>query len=82
MFKEVSGWNYHKMTVFVLTNFNTTFEQDLERIYILREMGYNPYVMIYNKSLTTGKDNVRRLQRWVNNRRIFNTILSFKEYAD
>ena len=81
MFKEISGWSYQKMTVFVLTNFDTTFEQDLERVYILREMGYNPYVMIYNKSNTTGKDDVRRLQRWVNNRRIFNTISSFKEYA-
>ena len=37
------------MGVYILTNFNTTIEQDLERIYILRDLGYSPYVMIFNK---------------------------------
>ena len=39
-----------KMTVYVLVNFNTTHEQDLERIYKLRELDYSPYVMIYDKA--------------------------------
>ena len=82
MFKEISGWNYRKMTVFVLTNFDTTFEQDLERVYLLRDMGYNPYVMIYDKSHTTGKDDVRRLQGWVNNRRLFRSVNRFEDYTD
>jgi len=81
MFREISGWNYRKMTVFVLTNFNSTFEQDLERVYILRDMGYNPYIMIYDKAHTTGKDNVRKLQRWVNNRILFQTVDRFEDYA-
>ncbi|MEE5993833.1 MAG: radical SAM protein [Oscillospiraceae bacterium] len=81
MFREISGWNYRKMTVFVLTNFNSTFEQDLERVYILRDMGYNPYIMIYDKAHTTGKDNVRKLQRWVNNRILFRTVDRFEDYA-
>ena len=81
MFKEVTGWGYRKLSVFVLVNFNSTFEQDLERIYTLRDMGYNPYVMIYDKSHTTGRDNVRRLQRWVNNRIIFRTVNTFEEYT-
>lgn len=29
-FKEITGWGARKTSVFVLTNFNTTFEQDLE----------------------------------------------------
>lgn len=48
-FKEITKFDYRKLTVFVLTNFDTTHEQDLERIYTLRQLGYNPYVMIYNK---------------------------------
>ena len=35
--------------VYVLTNFWSTIEQDLHRIYTLRKLGYVPYVMIYDK---------------------------------
>ena len=79
-FKEITGWDKRKMSVYVLTNFNTTIEQDLERIYTLRDLGYNPYVMIYNKEATKGNDTVRLIQRWVNNRKIFNSIKQFKDY--
>ena len=79
-FKEITGWGTRKTSVYVLTNFDTTFEQDLERIYTLRELGYDPYVMIYNKERTKGYDPVRLLQRYVNNRKIFNTIRRFEDY--
>lgn len=80
MFKEISGWGYSKLSVFVLTNYDTTFEQDLERVYTLRDMGYDPYIMVYDKTHTTSRDNVRRLQRWVNNRRLFRTVKNFEDY--
>lgn len=80
MFKEITGWKARKTSVFVLTNFNTTIEQDLERIYTLRDMDYDPYVMIYNKQNTKGSDTVRLLQRYVNNRKIFKTIKRFEDY--
>jgi hypothetical protein len=35
--------------VYVLTNFWSTTEQDLHRIYTLRKYGYVPYVMLYDK---------------------------------
>ncbi len=79
-FKEITGWDKRKMSVYVLTNFNTTIEQDLERIYTLRDLGYNPYVMIYNKEATKGNDTVRLIQRWVNNRKVFNSTKQFKDY--
>lgn len=79
-FKEIVGWNANKQIVYVLTNFDTTIEQDLERIYTLRDMGYDPYVMIYDKSHTKAGDTVRLLQRWVNNRKIFKTIRRFEDY--
>lgn len=50
-FKEITQWDYRKLGVYVLCNFNTTFEQDLDRVYTLRELGYNPYVMLYEKEM-------------------------------
>lgn len=79
-FKEITGWKCRKTSVFVLTNYNTTIEQDLERIYTLRDMDYDPYVMIYDKEHTKGSDAVRLLQRYVNNRKIFKTIKRFEDY--
>ena len=79
-FAEVTGWSERKMGVYVLTNFNTTIEQDLERIYTLRDLGYNPYVMIYDKAHTRSSDTIRRLQRYVNNRFIFRSVPRFEDY--
>lgn len=38
-----------KRRVYVLTNYGSSHEQDLYRIYTLRDMGYDPYVMVYEK---------------------------------
>lgn len=80
MFKEITGWDKRKLPVYVLCNFDTTHEQDLERIYTLREMGYWPYVMIYEKEKLTKGHITRKLQRWVNRRAIFEKIKDFNEY--
>lgn len=80
MFKEQTGWNKSKMTVYVLCGFNTTFEQDLERIYILKRLGYSPYVMIYDKYKLKKGDPLKRLQRWVNSRFIFEKCEKFEDY--
>lgn len=77
--KEITGIDHRKLVVYVLTNFDSTHEQDVYRVELLRDMGFNPYVMIYNKANTHPRDKCRLLQRYVNNRRIFNTI-SFAEY--
>lgn len=80
-FKELTGWNYRKMGVYVLTGFNTTLEQDLERIYTLRDLGYSPYVMIYDKFKLLEKDPLKRLQRWVNSRYTFAACKRFEDYT-
>lgn len=49
LFKEVTGFDYRNLTVYMLTNFDTTTDEDLERVYALRDIGFNPFVMIYNK---------------------------------
>lgn len=81
MFREVTGWDHRKMTVYVLTGYDTTIEQDLERIYILRDMGYSPYVMIYDKYKKKKKDNLVRMQRWVNSRFAFAACRKFEDYT-
>lgn len=80
MFKELTGWDKRKLTVYVLTNFDTTIEQDLERIYTLRELGYWPYAMIYDKDKLPRGHITRKLQRWVNMRSVFETVKKFEEY--
>lgn len=64
--------------VYVLTNYNSTLEEDLYRIYKLRELGYSPYVMIYQKE--NAPREIRRLQRWVNCRWIFHSVERFEDY--
>lgn len=64
--------------VYVLTNYNSTLEEDLYRIYTLRELGYSPYVMIYQKE--NAPREIRRLQRWVNCRWIFHSVDRFEDY--
>lgn len=80
LFKQETGWDYRKMGVYVLCGFNTTLEQDLERIYILRDLGYSPYVMIYDKHKLRPGNDLKRLQRWVNSRFAFAAVKRFEDY--
>jgi hypothetical protein len=57
------------MQFFVLIGFDTTHEQNLDRIYSLRDKGCMPFVMPYNKSDPYQK----AMTRWVNSRKIFKT---------
>lgn len=65
-------------TVYVLTNFNTTMAENLYRIYMLKDMGFDPYVMIYDKP--NAPREVRMLQRWCNNKIIFKSTERFEDY--
>ena len=64
--------------VYVLTNFNSTMEENLYRIYTLRDLGYDPYVMVYDKPHAPAK--IKQLQRWCNNRIIFGKVKRFEDY--
>ena len=68
----------HNAIVYTIVNFTTTIEQDLDRIYTLRDMGYWPYVMIYDKEHCSRI--YRDLARWVNNRFIFASCKRFENY--
>lgn len=80
-FKQITKWDKRKMTVYVLVGYDTTIGQDLERIYLLRDMGYSPYVMIYDKYKRKKKDDLIRMQRWVNSRFAFAACNRFEDYT-
>ena len=63
---------------YCLTNFNTSMEWNLHRIYTLRDLGYDPFVMVYDKQ--HAPRDIIRLQRWVNNKFIFNKVIRFEDY--
>lgn len=68
----------YKAMVYVLTNFDSTLDEDLYRIYTLRDLGFNPYVMIYDKPHAPRK--IRELQRWCNNMFVFASCPNFDDY--
>jgi hypothetical protein len=76
-FRPLLKYDVRRLKVYVLTNYNTTHEQDLERIYKLKELEYDPYVMIYNKP--DAPRPTRLLQRWVNNKIGFRVVERFED---
>ena len=71
-------WSIKNKIVYTLVNHNSTFEQDLERIYTLRELGYYAYVMVYDKEHADIK--YKKLARWVNNRMVFAKCEKWEDY--
>ena len=68
----------HIGTVYCLTNFNSTMEENLYRIYTLRDLGFDPYVMVYDKPHAPHE--IIMLQRWCNNKIIFKSVPRFEDY--
>lgn len=68
--------NYKHMC-FILTGYNTSFEEDMYRFRKLNELGIRPYVMRYNEK----KDDIRlnHFARWVNSF-IYKAVPNFEEY--
>ena len=80
MFKRITDIDFRKLGVFVLCGFNSTLQQDIERVVWLRDHGFSPFVMLYNKQNIPKGHELRKLQRWVNNRIIFASCKTFDEY--
>ena len=78
--KYRNKWRVHesKRMVYVLANYNSTHEEDYMRVELLREIGYEPYIMIYDKMFAPKV--TRQFQRYVNNKYIFRSGASFIEY--
>ena len=69
LYKEIANIPEYKTGIYILTNFNTTHEQDLYRVKTVQKLGYRPYIMIYNKN--TAPQVAKDLQRWANNKLIY-----------
>lgn len=80
MFREITGYDRHKVMVYMLCNYDSTFDQDLERAYTIRDIGLQPYVMLYDKEHLPVGGKYRKLQRWVNNPFVFMRCRTFEEY--
>jgi len=66
---------------FVLVGFNSTIEDDLRRIEIIRSYNIDPYVMVYRDPRTGERSSdrqIRHLARWAN-RHLYRTI-EFSDY--
>ena len=57
--------------VYVLTNYDTTHEEDMYRIKMIESCGFVPDVRVYRKN--TAPQITRDLQRWCNNRLIYSS---------
>ena len=77
--EETSVTDYRKRRVYVLTNFDSSHEEDLERVEILKDIGYDPFVMIFNKP--TAPKITKNLARWCNMKSVFRTVPKFKDYS-
>lgn len=82
IFREHSTVNFRNLIVYCLVGDRErkVLDSDLERIYWLRDNGYTPYVMIYEKYELPKGHELLKLQRWVNNRFIFRSVDNFEEY--
>lgn len=73
-----AGIKPYRLTFFVLTNFNSNFNDDMQRVENLINIGANPYVMIYNKA--DAPKQIRHLQRWCNSVPPIRKVCEFKDY--
>jgi hypothetical protein len=72
-----AGIDSRYMIFYVLVGFNTTFEEDLERVYFLIGLGVRPYIMIYNNRQNNQK--ILDLARWVNGM-YYKKVSRFEDY--
>ena len=69
--------------VYCLTNYEEVsteehIERALHRVYLLRDLGFDPYIMVYNKP--SAPKEIKRLQRWCNNKFVFKSCIKFDDY--
>lgn len=77
-FKEHYKGSDRALKVYVITNYNTTHQEDWYRVKCISELGYHPYVMIYQKG--THDRFLTDLQRYCNSPFLFRST-SFEDYV-
>ena len=79
-FVEVVEPNPRNCSVYVLTNYDTTFEEDYYRVRKIQEVGLIPDIRVYRKTSLPRRHILRDLQRWSNNRFIYQSTPCFWDY--
>jgi hypothetical protein len=75
---DITQWiKPYKLMCYVLVGYNSTPEQDLQRVETLRKLKIDPFVMVYDKS----NGYCKKFSRWVNHKAIFKSI-PWSEYQD
>ena len=77
-FVDNVNFNQRNASVYILTNFDTTIDEDLQRIEIVESLGLQPDMRVYRKE--TAPQVIRDLQRWCNNRFIYRSC-KFMDYV-
>lgn len=77
IFSKFFGKTYRNKRVYILTNYDTTPQEDYYRVKKVVELGYCAYVMIYQKGTHTKF--LTDLARWANNIAIFSST-KFEDY--
>lgn len=74
-----AGIKKYQIQSFVLCGFNSTLEEDLYRIDVLRSLGVDPFAMVY-RDPNGGRDRIlKHFARWVNKR--LYRVCEFKDYS-
>lgn len=77
-YQNATGADQHTATVYILTNYDTTLDEDIYRVKKVIKIGMSPDVRIYRKE--TAPKSVRDLQRWCNSPMIRRTC-RLEDYA-
>lgn len=80
-FVDIVHPNDRDAIVYMLTNYDTTFEEDYYRVQMIRDVGLLPDVRIYRKNSLPKRHITRDLQRWCNNRLLYRSIPDFMDYV-
>ena len=76
--KNLRIQDHRRRIVYVLTNHGSTMDENLYRIYTLESFGFNADVRIFDKP--NAPKEIKRLQRWCNNRIIHAKCPRFEDY--
>lgn len=79
-FKQITNISTDKAIVYMLTNYDTTIEEDMYRLKAIKECGYLPDVRIYRKESLPKQHILRDMQRWCNNRFLYKSM-EFLDYV-
>ncbi len=83
---QKAGIRMSRVMIFLLVGFNTTLEEDLGRIEMIKSYGASPFVMKYrvvndvSPLVTREEDELRELARWINQPHGFYKVMSFEEF--